>query len=63
MSRSDDDYLIVMLAKLVDALLRKGTAQDGNWGWPAFHDELREMQASLDQTKAVKAAKKVHRIL
>lgn len=57
MSRSED-YNTVMIAKLVDALLRRGTERDGAWGWPSFEDELREMQRSLAETDAVKKAAK-----
>lgn len=35
------------LVRLVDALLRKDTAQDGNWGWPSFHEELVAIRATL----------------
>ena len=32
---------------LIDALLRKDTEQDGNWGWPSFTAELRYLQERL----------------
>jgi hypothetical protein len=35
------------LVRLCDALLRQGTEQDGNWGWPTFHKEIEEIKASL----------------
>ena len=50
---SDTEYLMVMMMKLVDALLRKGTYQGGDWGYPSFRDELREMHASLLATDAL----------
>ena len=30
-----------ILYRLIDALLRKDTEQDGNWGHMTFHEELR----------------------
>lgn len=50
----DTEYLMVMMAKLIDALLRKDSELDGNWGRPSFHQELREMHASLMNTDALK---------
>lgn len=55
---SEQDYLLVMMAKLIDALLRKGTEQDGNWGYPSFRAELEEMRKSLDETDALKKCPK-----
>lgn len=56
---SENEYLQVMMAKLIGALLRKDTEQNGNWGYPTFHQELTEMLESLEQTDAVKKAVKV----
>lgn len=35
------------LLELIDALLRKGTEQDGNWGFPSFHEQLRLIRHRL----------------
>lgn len=37
------------LDDLCSALQRRGTEQDGNWGWPAFHEELTQIRLSLRQ--------------
>jgi hypothetical protein len=50
---NDTEYLMVMLCKLIDALLRKDSEIDGNWGHPDFHAELREMRDSLLKTEAL----------
>jgi hypothetical protein len=50
---TDTEYLMVMLCKLIDALRRQGTYQDGNWGYPSFQAELEEMQKSLMETEAL----------
>lgn len=50
----NEKYLAVMLAKLIDALLRKDTEKDGNWGYPSFEKELREMRQSLEDTDGLK---------
>lgn len=60
---SDTEYLTVMMAKLLYALKRRGTMQDGNWGYPSFSDEIEEMLKSLENTQAVKNAEHVIRIL
>lgn len=52
--RDESQYLAVMMAKLIDALLRKGSEHDGNWGFPDFYDELRQMRESLSETDALK---------
>lgn len=39
--------LEVALCRLIGALLRQGTEQDGNWGWPTFSQEIRDILHSL----------------
>jgi hypothetical protein len=41
------DQLEDIVLKLLDALDRKGTEQDGNWGRPSFHDEVKELKLRL----------------
>lgn len=36
-----------LVAKLASALYRQNSEQDGNWGWPSFHDEMKAIQAEL----------------
>lgn len=38
--------------RLIEAILRKNTEQDGNWGWPSFHQELRDILSSLHDEPA-----------
>ena len=38
---------LLLLDKLCFALERRGTAQDGNWGWPRFEDELTEIRTAI----------------
>ena len=40
------------LVRLCDALLRQGTEQDGNWGWPTFHKEVKEIKTALTAAQA-----------
>lgn len=56
---TDTDFLMVIVAKLVEALERKGTEQDGNWGYPMFKEELAEIKAELQKTPAVRKAGRV----
>lgn len=39
------------LLRLIDALRRKDTEQDGNWGYPSFYEELDEIERLLTQAK------------
>ena len=32
--------LRIILIALIEAIQRKGTERDGNWGYPAFHEQL-----------------------
>gem|GEM_PF-3068160 len=41
-----------LLDKLCDALFRRGTEQDGNWGWPKFTDEVQEIRDQISNIKA-----------
>lgn len=52
--KTNPEYTLLMLAKLLDALRRRGTAQDGNWGFPSFHEEIEEMHKSILDTPEVK---------
>jgi hypothetical protein len=36
-----------VVIKLCDALQRKGTERDGNWGYPRFEQELVEIKTDL----------------
>jgi len=36
-----------MLDALCDALLRQGSEQDGNWGYPPFETDLKTIRAEL----------------
>lgn len=49
MTRSHEDRN--MLIKLADALRRRGTEQDGNWGHPAFNSEVMEVIKTLEAPK------------
>lgn len=47
------EALAQQLLRLVDALLRHDTEQDGNWGWPSTRQELTSIRyALLAQTDA-----------
>lgn len=59
---SDTEYLTIMMAKLLHALKRKGTNQDGNWGFPSFGDEIEDMLKSIYETDAVKNDPSIMRI-
>ena len=48
---SNDDLRDILI-ELIDALLRKGTDQDGNWGFPPVREQLRRM---LDKLSALPA--------
>ena len=37
-----------ILIKLLDALERKDTERDGNWGYKPFHVEILELKARLE---------------
>lgn len=37
------------LLRLVQALRRKDTAQDGNFGWPSFQDALADIEKNLTE--------------
>lgn len=39
------------LARVIDALIRKGTDRDGGWGWPRFDDEMREILGEIGRAK------------
>lgn len=39
------------LLKLIDAIRRRGTEQDGNWGWPTFTEELKDIENILKGEK------------
>lgn len=41
------DRLERLLFKLTDALIRKSTELDGNWGNPTFHSELSDIKKNL----------------
>lgn len=41
------DRLEKLLAKMADALVRKDTVQDGNWGYSHFRDEVKEVLREL----------------
>ena len=36
-----------LMAKMADALIRQGTDQDGNWGYPYFKAEINEIKKEL----------------
>ena len=38
-----------VLKRLIGALLRKDTEQDGSWGYMSFYDELRELEKLLGE--------------
>lgn len=41
------DRLERLVLKLAEALERKDTEQDGNWGWPTFFQELHDVKKTL----------------
>jgi hypothetical protein len=41
------DRLERIAARLLDALWRKGTEQDGNWGYQNFREEVADLLAEL----------------
>lgn len=43
---------------LISALLRKDTEQDGNWGYPSFYKELRELMSTLNAASHAEGEKK-----
>lgn len=47
--RAENRLLREQVAKLCDALLRKDSEQDGNWGHPSFYDEVRAIRAEIKQ--------------
>ena len=46
MSKSIDELKEVLL-ELIDALEKRDTEQDGNWGHKSFHQRLAELKAKL----------------
>jgi hypothetical protein len=42
-----NDELRLVIMRLIDAILRKGTDQDGNWGHMSVREELRLLIAEL----------------
>lgn len=54
-----DERLIAIIKQLVDALVRRGGELDGNWGYPHYQDELREISMKLDKlVNEIRGAKK-----
>lgn len=53
---NDHEFTLVMLAKLVDLMLRKDTNLDGDCGFPSHEAELLEMREALSSQPAVKRA-------
>ena len=45
------DRLERVVVVLLDALDRKDTERDGNWGYPPFHQELREIRFFLSDVE------------
>ena len=41
-----------VVAALLDALRRQGSIQDGQWGWPSFHEEVVDLLGQLPQVEA-----------
>ena len=41
-----------LVAELADALLRKDSDQDGDWGWEKFHDRIRKVAEELKGPEA-----------
>lgn len=54
----DSEFLVVMLSKLIEALERKDTERDGNWGYMPFREEIAEMRAELERHPAVIKARR-----
>lgn len=46
-SPSQEGGMREALYRLIDALLRLDSEQDGNWGWPSFDQELHDIRAAL----------------
>ncbi len=46
--RGDAKEVAKLLAEFIDATLRRNTERDGNWGYPSFHDETRDISARLE---------------
>lgn len=39
------------LARVISALIRKDTDQDGDWGWQSFREELKEIRREIGRAK------------
>lgn len=51
---ANGDIALAFIAKLLDAIDRRGGPYDGYNGFPTFDDELKEMRAALFEMPEVK---------